>query len=272
MRPPCAEVEQLPRSVVDGTNAIERRDRPCSCEPVSTLFRGSLARTPPGIRSATAGLSGTGAATGGSAPWSPPAGASPRSFGSRSSEYWLFCRVPRMSYRSYLPLPIGSGLRPSFPAWAYPLLRLSAWSASLALPTDDLLCPLLTPAPRSGRLAASSETRDRDTGARPSPGKSGRFPAALPDLQSWPLMDMDFAIRCPLVRPSMPPIRFLFVRPAGLLHTAFRSHLTMTPLCFANPTALIRTHALPGWHAEGQDRHGWSMGSGSTARRCLRRI
>ena len=38
------------------------------------------------------------------------------------------------------------------------------------------------------------------------------FPAALLDLQPWTLMDVDFAIRCPLVRPGMPHIQFLFVR------------------------------------------------------------
>src|SRR5205807_6520259 len=38
------------------------------------------------------------------------------------------------------------------------------------------------------------------------------FPAPLPDLQPWPLMDMDFVISRPLVRPGMPDIRFLFVR------------------------------------------------------------
>ena len=32
-----------------------------------------------------------------------------------------------------------------------------------------------------------------------------------PDLQFWPLMEMDFANACPLVRPVLPRIRFLFV-------------------------------------------------------------
>ena len=49
--------------------------------------------------------------------------------------------------------------------------------------------------------------------ARRSPRVSlTAFAAHLPDLQPWPLMDMDFAISCPLVRPSLPRIRFLFVR------------------------------------------------------------
>src|SRR5205823_12114380 len=37
------------------------------------------------------------------------------------------------------------------------------------------------------------------------------FIAHPPDLQFWPLMDMDFATSCPLVRPALPHIRFLFV-------------------------------------------------------------
>ena len=38
------------------------------------------------------------------------------------------------------------------------------------------------------------------------------FIAHPPDLQNWSLMDMDFAVSCPLVRPALPRIRFLFVR------------------------------------------------------------
>src|SRR5208282_6621004 len=47
---------------------------------------------------------------------------------------------------------------------------------------------------------------------RRSPGVSPAvFLAHPPDLQPWPLMDMDFATSCPLVRPSLPRIRLLFV-------------------------------------------------------------
>src|SRR5262245_18422217 len=38
------------------------------------------------------------------------------------------------------------------------------------------------------------------------------FPAHLPDVHTRPLMDVDFAVTCPLVRPRMPRIRFLSVR------------------------------------------------------------
>ena len=49
---------------------------------------------------------------------------------------------------------------------------------------------------------------------RRSPGVSpASFLARPSDLRCRPLMDMDFAISCPLVRPTPPHIRFLFVRP-----------------------------------------------------------
>ena len=62
---------------------------------------------------------------------------------------------------------------------------------------------------RSPRGSLSSEIGTR---RRPPQVSSIAFPAPLPDLQPWPLMDMDFAISRPLVRPEMPDIRFLFVR------------------------------------------------------------
>ena len=60
------------------------------------------------------------------------------------------------------------------------------------------LCPLLTSAPRSGRLSTASvaeATRSRSPGV-----SSAAFCAQSPDLRFAPLMDMDFAISCPLVR------------------------------------------------------------------------
>src|SRR5271170_5130252 len=56
--------------------------------------------------SVTAGLSGAGFATNGSALGWPLTGVSPRPCGSKASEYWVFCRFPLMSCQSYLPLPI----------------------------------------------------------------------------------------------------------------------------------------------------------------------
>src|SRR5262249_53697778 len=38
--------------------------------------------------------------------------------------------------------------------------------------------------------------------------RSTAFAARLPDLQPGPLMDVDFAVSCPLVRPGLPPSGF----------------------------------------------------------------
>src|SRR5512135_978270 len=50
------------------------------------------------------------------------------------------------------------------------------------------------------------------TRRRPPEVSSTAFPAHLPDVHPRPLMDEDFAVTCPLVRPGLPQIRFLFVR------------------------------------------------------------
>src|SRR5215831_14562148 len=106
--------------------------------------------------SAQAGRSGAGFATGGSVPWCPRPGASPRPTGTKASEYWMFCRVPLMSCQSYLPLSIVRAFGPRF------RLDLSvAPPFSLGVPHEpcrrlDLICPLLTSAPRSDDLAVAS--------------------------------------------------------------------------------------------------------------------
>src|ERR1022692_5204729 len=64
--------------------------------------------------------------------------------------------------------------------------------------TNRLICPLLTSAPRSDRLSTASvaeATRSRSPGV-----SSTAFRAQPPDLRFAPLMDMDFAVSCPLVR------------------------------------------------------------------------
>ena len=64
----------------------------------------------------------------------------------------------------------------------------------------DLLRPLLTSAPRSDRLSTASVA---EATRRRSPGvSSAAFRAQSPDLRFAPLMDMDFAVSCPLVRRS----------------------------------------------------------------------
>src|SRR5215475_10651179 len=49
-------------------------------------------------------------------------------------------------------------------------------------------------------------------------------------------MDLDFAIRCPLVRPEDASYPVSVRQVAALLHTSFRRHLAEAPLCFANPS------------------------------------
>src|SRR5262249_772454 len=149
--------------------------------------------------SAQAGRSGAGFATGGSVPWCPRPGASPRPFGTKASEYWIFCRVPLMSCQSYLPLSI---------VWAFgPRFRLDLSVAppfSLGVPPEpcrqlDLICPLLTSAPRSDDLTVASVACGRHE--TDLPGVSSiAFGAQPPDLRFASLMDMDFATSCPLVQ------------------------------------------------------------------------
>ena len=99
---------------------------------------------------------------------------------------------PTCRFQSFGPSTLVSGS-------AYLLLRLSAWSASLALPTAwsntpsaDFCVPVRAP-----YESLSSKFRTR----RRSPGVSSvAFRAQLPNLRFAPLMDLDFAISSPLVR------------------------------------------------------------------------
>src|SRR5215831_1752964 len=76
--------------------------------------------------------------------------------------------------------------------------------------------------------------------AQASPGKLDRLHRAPAGSTALALMDLDFAISGPLVRPRMPHTRFLFVR--SRLCSALPSDATsgrrprMTPLCFASPS------------------------------------
>src|SRR5258707_10445322 len=94
----------------------------------------------------------------------------------------------------------------SRPARHYP--RFWIWRSSFERQRDlnppeqraaqRTICPLLTSAPRSGRVSAASvaeATRDRSPGV-----SSAVFCAQPPNLRFAPLMDMDFAVSSPLVR------------------------------------------------------------------------
>src|ERR1700675_4380643 len=98
-----------------------------------------------------------------------------------------------------------------------------------------LLCPLLTSALRSGRLTTPSVPKS-GTQCRSPEVRSTAFTARPPDLPPRPLMTVDFAITCSLVRPGRPRYPVFVHRAAALLHAFFRPHLAVTPLRFANPS------------------------------------
>src|SRR2546430_11428036 len=66
--------------------------------------------------------------------------------------------------------------------------------------------------------------------------RSTAFAARPSDLPPRPLMAVDFAIGCSLVRPGRPRYPLLVYRAATLLHASFRPRLATTPLRFANPS------------------------------------
>src|SRR5215471_2823164 len=74
------------------------------------------------------------------------------------------------------------------------------------------------------------------TQRRPPEVRPTAFTARPPDLPLRPLMTVDFAINCSLVRPGRPRYPVNFPSGAALLHAVFRPHLAMTPLRFANPS------------------------------------
>src|SRR6516165_7887157 len=97
-----------------------------------------------------------------------------------------------MSRTAYLPLPSTpygdrSGLLPS-----------------------GILRPLLTSAARSGPITRILSL-DSQTSGRSPEVSSTAFRTQPPNLQPAPLMDMGFAILCPLAQRRMPLIRFLYI-------------------------------------------------------------
>src|SRR5882757_1958663 len=112
--------------------------------------------------------------------------------------------------------------------WSLPAFRPSTARCRL-------LCPLLTSALRSGRLATSSVPQS-GTQRRPPEVNPTAFTARPPDLPPRSLMTVDFAISSSLVRPGRPRYPVFVHRAAALLHAFFRPHLTMTPLRFASPS------------------------------------
>src|SRR5208337_2946432 len=96
------------------------------------------------------------------------------------------------------------------------------------MPSADFCAAVRVPC---GILSLKSKTQCRPPEVRPT-----AFTARPPDLPPRPLMTMDFAISCSLVRPGRPRYPVLVHRIAALLHASFRRRLAATPLRFANPS------------------------------------
>ena len=76
--------------------------------------------------------------------------------------------------------------------------------------------------PPCGGLSPVTETQRRPPEVRPT-----AFAARPPDLPPRPLMTVDFAIICSLVRPGRPRYPVLVHRAAALLHASFRPDLAV---------------------------------------------
>src|ERR1700726_3521008 len=149
------------------------------------------------IRRVSAGRSGS-LVTESESMSSPPAcRASPVGADEKSSPNWMFSRLSLSRFMSYLPL-LSFGPSAIVSGSAYPLAPpFGCGVPHQPCRRHDLLCPLLTSALRSDRLAALSvaaATQSR------SPGVSSvAFRTRSPGLRFASLMDMDFAVSGPLV-------------------------------------------------------------------------
>src|SRR6266508_3529014 len=160
-------------------------------------LRFSASKTSSINRSVDAGPSVTCSAIDGSVPSPAASEASPRSPAVKASSIWFFCRLPPLSRNAYRPLPFTPCGAPFGPS-------------TCPVADTDLLCPLLTPAPRSKSLTAPLSPSSR-TRRRPPEVSLTAFHAQPPDLRSAPLMDMDFAATGSLVQRSRLSIRFFFI-------------------------------------------------------------
>src|SRR5260221_2208553 len=98
-----------------------------------------------------------------------------------------------------------------------PIMPSADFCAAVRSPYDGL-------SPVAGTQRRSPEVRPTAFTARP------------PNLPPRPLMTVDFAISCSLVRPGRPRYPVFVHRAPALLHAFFRPHLAATPLRFANPS------------------------------------
>jgi hypothetical protein len=104
-------------------------------------------------------------------------------------------------------------------------------SAKLVPPTTPSADFCTAVRPPCGDLSPVAGTQ-----RRPPEVRSTAFVARPSDLPPRPLMAVDFAIGCSLVRPGWPHYPIFVHRAAALLHASFRPRLATTPLRFANPS------------------------------------
>ena len=95
------------------------------------------------------------------------------------------------------------------------------------MPSADFCVVVRSPC---DNLSLVAETQHRSPEVRPT-----AFAARPPDLPPRPLMAVDFAIMCSLVRSGRPRYPVLVHRAADLLQASFRPHIAMSPLRLANP-------------------------------------
>ncbi len=166
----------------------------------------------------SAGLSVSRFATDDSDPSAAAIGASLLLSVAKASQSWLFCRSAPMSRVSYAPCHLlvpADEDRSGLPGchgpgghWLFLSFRTSVShrrSDAGTTPSADFCDAVSMPC---GMLSHESTAR-----RRPPEVSLTVFTACPPDLQPWPLMELDFAICCSLVRPGLPQIRFLYVGP-----------------------------------------------------------
>src|SRR5437899_8216201 len=112
------------------------------------------------------------------------------------------------------------------------------WPTSTVQAFGGALPPTMPSADFCAAIGSSCDnlSPDFETQRRPPEVRPTAFTARPPDLPPRPLMTMDFAIGCSLVRPGRPRYPVFVHRAAALLHAFFRPRLAVTPLRFASPS------------------------------------
>jgi hypothetical protein len=138
--------------------------------------------------------------------------------GGRRMPVWSARPALAVAWRSsgiadYLPLLDRSGLGPSFPAWPIRCRAFRPCGASLASPTTRATMPSADFCRGINKPCGVLSPGTSGTRGRSPEVSSTVFDARPPDLRRASLMDMGFAVTCPLARRPAPRIRFLYISP-----------------------------------------------------------